>query len=34
MGTRRDFFRDAAALTGGPKMLSALLASIERASGH
>ena len=32
MGTRRDFFRDAAALTGGPKMLSALLASIERAS--
>ena len=32
MGTRRDFFRNAAALTGGPKMLSALLASIERAS--
>ena len=32
MGTRRDFFREAAALTGGAKMVSALLATVERAS--
>jgi phospholipase C len=32
MSTRRDFFRQAAALTGGVKTLSSLLGSIERAS--
>jgi phospholipase C len=32
MGTRRDFFRQAAAFTGGAKTLGALLASIQRAS--
>src|SRR6266700_3448305 len=32
MSTRRDFFRQTAALTGGAKVLGTLLASIERAS--
>ena len=32
MSTRRDFFRQAAAFAGGAKILSTLLASIERAS--
>ncbi|HTX37547.1 MAG TPA: phospholipase C, phosphocholine-specific [Bryobacteraceae bacterium] len=32
MSTRRDFFRFAAALSGGAKLVGALLAAIERAS--
>src|SRR5215831_10363774 len=32
MSTRRDFFRQAAALTGGAATMSTLLTSIERAS--